>query len=162
LQKSHDEGSFVSANGAKISMKTKTIDVTILGFIAAAAVASARIGDDEKQIEARYGKAAKEIGEKAGVRQVGYASGAFAVVVDFVNGISRREGFAKPDTSMLTSEEIQQILNVSAADNTTWKEAPGKQGDRIWNRSDNKAIAILPGRGTFLMVKDVNFTQPKE
>jgi len=140
----------------------KALTFTSLLWIILGTTGFGRIGEDEKQIEARYGKAAKEIGEKAGVRQVGYASGAFAVVVDFVDGISRREGFAKPDTSMLTSEEIQQILNVSAADNTTWKEAPGKQGDRIWNRSDNKAIAILPGRGTFLMVKDVNFTQPKE
>jgi len=140
----------------------KALTFTSLLWIILGTTGFGRIGEDDKQIEARYGKAAKEIGEKAGVRQVGYASGAFAVVVDFVDGISRREGFAKPDTSMLTSEEIQQILNVSAADNTTWKEAPGKQGDRIWNRSDNKAIAILPGRGTFLMVKDVNFTQPKE
>ena len=140
----------------------KALTFTSLLWIILGTTGFGRIGEDDKQIEARYGKAAKEIGEKAGVRQVGYASGAFAVVVDFVDGTSRREGFAKPDTSMLTSEEIQQILNVSAADNTTWKEAPGKQGDRIWNRSDNKAIAILPGRGTFLMVKDVNFTQPKE
>jgi len=125
------------------------------------AAAFARIGDDEKQIEALYGKVAKVLEEKDSARKVGYTAGAFAVAVDFVNGFSRREGFAKPDTSMLTAEEIQQILNVSAADNTTWKEEPGKAGDRTWRRSDNKAIAFLPARGTFLVVQDVTYVPPE-
>jgi len=120
-----------------------------------------RIGEDEKQIESRYGKAAKVLGENGNVRQVGYTAGAFAVVVDFANGISQREGFAKPDTSSLTPGEIRQILAVSAADNTTWQETPGKQGDRTWKRSDNKAVAIFPARGTFLVVQDANFVQPQ-
>jgi len=131
-------------------------------WTALAAASFGKIGDDEKQIEAVYGKAAKVLEEKEGTRKVGYTAGAFAVVVDFMSGISRREGFAKPDTAMLTDEDIKQILNVSAAQNTTWKEVTGKQGDRVWKRSDNKATAILPGRGTFLMVQDVNFTQPQE
>ena len=124
-----------------------------------AAAAFARIGDDEKQIEAIYGKPAKVLDEKGGIRKVGYTAGSFAVVVDFVSGISRREGFAKPDTSALSDEEIKQVLNVSAADNTTWKESPGKAGDRTWQRSDNKAEAFLPARGTFLVVQDPTYAQ---
>jgi hypothetical protein len=141
-------------------MKTFSFVITI--WFAFAATAFCRIGDDEKQIEAVYGKAAKVLGEKGNVRQVGYTAGALAVVVDFVNGISRREGFAKPDTPALTPDEIQQILAVSAADNTTWKEEPGKEGDKTWKRSDNKAVAILPARGTFLVVQDVAYVQPTE
>ena len=139
----------------------KTFSFVIAIWIALAAAAFARIGDDEKQIEAVYGKAAKVLGEKGSVRQVGYTAGALAVVVDFVNGISRREGFAKPDTSALTPDEIQQILAVSAADNTTWKEETGKEGDKTWKRSDNQAVAILPARGTFLVVQDVAYVQPE-
>ena len=140
-------------------MKTFVFVIAIsIGF---AGAAFARIGDDEKQIEALYGKAAKVLGEKGSVRQVGYTAGAIAVVVDYVNGISRREGFAKPDTSALTPAEIQQILAISAAENTTWKEEPGKEGDKTWRRSDNKAIAILPARGTFLVVQDVAYVQPE-
>jgi hypothetical protein len=123
------------------------------------AAAFARIGDDEAKIEALYGKAAKVLNEKETFRQVGYTAGAFAVVVDFVNGVSRREGFAKPDTSMLTAQEIEQILSVSAADGTTWKEEPGQAGDKKWSRSDNKAVAIFPARQTFLVVQDVAYVQ---
>lgn len=143
-------------------MQIRTITLTLLAMIGLTTGAFGRIGDDEKQIEALYGKAAKALGEKGSARQVGYTAGAVAVVVDFVNGISRREGFAKADTSVLNAEEIQQILAVSAADNTTWKEEPGKEGDRTWKRSDNKAQAFLPARGTFLVVQDVSYVQPKE
>ena len=139
----------------------KATVLTLLLSIISARAGFAHIGDDEKQIEAIYGKPAKVLEEKGSVRKVGYAVGSVAVVVDFVNGISRREGFAKPDTSTLKDDEIQQILNVSAVENTTWKEEPGKAGDRTWKRSDNKAIAIFPARGTFLYVQDPSYAQPE-
>jgi hypothetical protein len=142
-------------------VEMKALMLSSLVWVVLAATSLGRIGDDEKEIEALYGKAAKVLGEKGSVRQVGYTAGAIAVVVDYVNGISRREGFAKPDTSALTPDEIQQILGVSAADKTTWKEEPGKGGDKTWKRSDDKAIAILPARGTFLVVQDVAYVQPE-
>jgi hypothetical protein len=139
----------------------KALAFIFLVWAALAVTSFARIGEDEKEIEARYGQAAKVLGENGSVRQVAYAAGAIAIVVDFVNGISQREGFAKPNTSALAADEIQQILAVSAAENTTWKEEPGKQGDKTWKRSDNKVIAVLPARGTFLVVQDVAYVQPK-
>jgi len=141
-------------------MKTFSFGITI--WIALTTAAFAHIGDDEKQIEAIYGKPAKVLEEKGSVRKVGYAVGSVAVVVDFVNGISRCEAFAKQDTSALKDDEIQQMLNVSSVENTTWKEEPGKQGDRTWKRSDNKAIAIFPARGTFLTVQDPSYVQPED
>jgi hypothetical protein len=143
----------------RLSMKTSCFVITI--WLALTAAAFARIGDDEKQIESLYGKAAKMLEERGSVRKVGYTAGAFAVVVDFVNGFSRREGFAKPDTSSLTAEEIQQILKVSVADNTTWEEQPVRAGDRIWKRSDDKAVAVLPAGGTFFVVQDPSYVQPQ-
>jgi hypothetical protein len=140
----------------------KTLSFAIAMMVGFSAAASAHISDDEKQIEAIYGKPAKILEEKASVRKVAYAVGGVAVVVDFVNGISRREGFAKRDTSMLKDDEIQQILKVSAAQNTTWKEQPGKAGDRTWQRSDNKAIAIFPARGTFLYVQDPSYVPAED
>ncbi|HVI82283.1 MAG TPA: hypothetical protein VM717_06025 [Chthoniobacterales bacterium] len=139
----------------------KVLAFTIALSVACAATGLARVGDDEKQIESLYGKAAKVLDEKGNFRQAGYTAGAFAVVVDFVNGISRREGFAKPDTSPLTPEDIQQILSVSAANGTTWKETVGQAGDKKWDRSDNKAVAIFPARGTYLVVQDVAYVQPE-
>jgi hypothetical protein len=120
-----------------------------------------KIGDDEKAIEAAYGKPAKVLQEKGELREVGYSVGAMAVVIDFVNGESRREGFAKADTSILKENEIQQILNFSAAPNTTWKEDAAIQGDRKWKRSDGKAEAFFPARQTYLVVQGTN-SAPKE
>ena len=139
-------------------MKALTLAIAFsLGFSASGL---ARIGDDEKQIESIYGKAAKVLAENGNNRQVAYAAGAFAVVVDFVNGISRREGFAKPDASALKPEEIQQILSASAANGTTWKETAGSAGDKKWDRSDKKAVAVFPARGTYLVIQEVAYVQP--
>jgi hypothetical protein len=102
-----------------------------------------RVGEDEKQIEARYGQAGKDLGERGNVHEVGYVSGGFAIVVSYVNGVSQREGFTNPDTSPLSAEAIQQILTMSAADGTRWVEKPSEGGDKAWARSEGKAIAIF-------------------
>ncbi len=142
-------------------MKIRTISVTILGTIAATTVAFARIGEDEKQIEARYGKPGKDLGNHGSVHEVGYMSEGFMILVDFVNGISQREGFANPDTSALTVEAVERILVMSAVEGTKWQEMSAPAGDRSWKRSDGKVVAVFPTRGTFLFVHDVNFVQPE-
>jgi len=126
-----------------------------------AANAFARIGEDEQQIKARYGEPGKDLGTHGEIHEVGYVSGGFLILVDFVNGISQREGFTKPDTSPLTDQNIKDILAMNAAEGTTWQEAPGKAGDKSWYRSDKKATAVLPAIGKFLSVQDANFVQPK-
>ena len=141
------------------NMKTLIFGVAIwIGF---SAMAFARIGEDEKQIEARYGKAGKDLGNHGSVHEVGYISGGFMILVDFVNGVSQREGFAKSDTSVLTDQDTKSILTLSAPEGTTWEAGPAKGGDKSWSRSDHKAIAVLPAQGTFLFVQDASFVQPK-
>ena len=139
----------------------KALTVTSLLWIFFAATGFGRIGEDEKQIEARYGKPGKDLGTHGDVHEVGYMSGGFMILVDFVKGISQREGFANPDTSPLTPEAIQQILAMSVAEGTKWQERTAPIGDRSWSRTDNKAVAIFPAQGKFLFVQDVNFVQPK-
>ena len=120
-----------------------------------------RIGEDEKQIEARYGKPGKDLGTRGEIHEVGYMSGGFMIVVDFVNGISKREGFANPDTSALSADAVKQVLAMSSADGTRWEEQPAVGEDRSWRCSDNSAVAIFPAQGKFLFVQDVSFVQPK-
>ena len=105
-------------------MQMKTISLTVLAAIGVTTAAFGRIGEDEKQIEARYGKAGKVLGDHGNVHEVGYMSDGFMILVDFVNGISLREGFAKPDTSALTDVAVLQILALSAAEGTNWEPAP--------------------------------------
>src|SRR5882762_6266683 len=139
----------------------KALKLTSFVWITLAATSFGLIGDDEKQIEARYGKAGKDMGTHGAIHELGYVTGAMMILVDYVNGISQREGFATADTSPLSAEAIKQILAVSAPEGTTWQEGRAKEGDRIWNRSDGKAVAMLPALGKFLFVQDPNFVQPK-
>jgi len=68
----------------------KALTVTVLVWIALAATGFARIGDDEKQIEATYGKPGKDLGTHGNVHELGYMSDGYMVLVDFVNGVSKR------------------------------------------------------------------------
>jgi hypothetical protein len=139
----------------------KALIFVIFAWFALATSGLARIGEDPKQIEARYGEAGKDLGEQGNVHEVGYMSGGFLILVSYVNGISQREGFTNPDHAPLTPEAIQKILGMSAADGTTWVDKPGEGGDKAWTRSDGKALAIFPALGKFLFVQDINFVQPK-
>lgn len=132
-----------------------------VGSIALAATGFARIGDDEKQIEVRYGQAGKDMGNQGNVHEIGYVSNGFMILVSFVNGVSQREGFTKPDTTPLSDQNIKDILAMSAADGTTWQEGQTQSSDKTWNRSDKKVVAIFPAMGKFLFVQDINFVQPK-
>ena len=121
----------------------------------------ARIGDDQKQIESRYGEAGKDLGERGQVHEIGYVWEPFLVVVSYVNGVSQREGFTKPDHSPMTDQNIKDILAAGAAEGTTWAEGQMQGGDKMWARSDKKVIAIFPSMGKFVFVHDIKFEQPK-
>ncbi|HXP33931.1 MAG TPA: hypothetical protein VN827_00120 [Chthoniobacterales bacterium] len=142
--------------------KMKALTFTSLVWISLAATGFSRIGEDEKQIEAQYGKPGKDLGTHGEVHEFGYISGGFMIVVDFVNGISQREGFANPDTSPLSPQSVEEILRLSAPEGTSWRQGPASAEDRSWRRSDSKAIAIYPALGKFLFIQDVKFVQPKE
>ncbi len=139
----------------------KALVFACVGLMTVAANAFARIGEDEQQIKARFGEPGKDLGAHGEIHELGYVGGGFLILVDFVNGISQREGFTKPDTSPLTDQNIKDILSMSAAEGTTWQEVTAKGGDKLWNRSDKKVVAILPAMGKFLFVQDVTFVQPK-
>jgi hypothetical protein len=120
----------------------KALTITSFVWIPLAATGFGRIGEDEKEIEARYGKAGKDLGTHGEVHEVGYMAGGYMILVDFVNGISQREGFANPDTSALSADAIRQILAMSAAEGTKWEERMHQAGiDRgsapitRWSRS---------------------------
>jgi len=140
----------------------KALTVTVLVWIALARTGLGEIGEDEKQIEARYGKPGKDLGTHGNVHELGYMSGGYMILVDFVNGISQREGFANPDTSPLSPQSVEDILRMSAPEGRSWKKAPASGDDRSWTRSDNKVIAMFPALRKFVFVQDVTFVQPKQ
>ena len=139
----------------------KTPFLTGIVTVILAATSFGRIGEDQNQIEARYGQPGKDLGAHGDVHELGYVWNQFLVVVSFVNGVSLREGFTKPDTSPLSDQNIKDILAMSAPEGTTWQEGQAQGGDKMWGRSDKKAVAIFPSVGKFLFVQDINFVQPK-
>jgi hypothetical protein len=133
----------------------------IVLFLAFASSAFALIGEDAKQIEARYGKPMRVLTDRGNYREVGYAYAGFMLIVRFVDGISKSEGWARPDKSMLSPDAVRQILTISAPPSVTWRHLPPKEGDRFWERSDGKAKAILPAQGNFFIVQDPKFVEPE-
>ncbi len=81
-------------------------------------------------------------------------------LIELFDGVSKREGFARPDKSNLSSDAVQQILVLSAVEGTKWRDLPPKEGDRFWSRSDGNALAGFPAQGNFFFVQDPNFVQP--
>lgn len=139
-------------------MKAKILGSLLCGFLATAGYA--RVGENEQQVEARYGKPGKDMGTKSNVHQLGYFSGGFMILVDFVNGISQREGFANPDSSPLSDEAIEQILRMNIPEGQKWLGETSR-GEKEWQRSDGKAVASCPAPGLFVFVQDVNYNPPK-
>jgi hypothetical protein len=119
------------------------------------------IGEDPKQIEAHYGKPQKLFLPQGNFREVAYASHGFMILVGFVDGISKREGFARPNNTRLSDDAVKQILGLSAPVGISWQWLSPEEGDQRWTRSDQKAVAVFPAAGTFFFVQDPEFVQPE-
>ena len=119
------------------------------------------IGEDAKQIQARYGEEKRVIEQRGNYREVGYVFERFAVLVKFIGGKSQKEGFQKLDQSAFSPDEIKEILAKSVPKSVTWHEVSPQNGERIWNRSDGKATVTLV-HPNFLVVQDRDYVAPEE
>ena len=138
-------------------MKASLVIITFVSLVATSA--HARVGETVKQVEARYGKPQRVLHERGSFRELGYGYRGFMVGVSYIGGISKSEGFARPDTPRLSDADVQQILALSLAPGTTWKLASDQKGDRLWVRSDGKVVALLNAQ-KFLQVQEKGFHQP--
>ena len=142
-------------------MKLRVSIIVSAAFFGFTAAAVARVGEDAKQIEARYGKPQKLFAENGKFRDVSYWFERFILVVNFIDGISRREGFAFPDQTRLTDDAVKQILAMSAGEGVTWEEVEPKDGARFWRRSDGQAVAVFEADEKLLFVQDGMFEDQK-
>jgi hypothetical protein len=140
-------------------MKTSLVIITFVSLFAASA--HARVGETVKQVEARYGKPQRVLHEHGTFRELGYGYRGFMVGVSYVGGISKSEGFARPDTPRLSDADVQQLLALSLAPGMSWKLASDQKGDRLWIRSDGKVVALLNAQ-KFLQVQEKGFHQPSQ
>ncbi len=125
-------------------MKTLVIALTLF-----AQSAFALIGENEKQIEARYGHPKKigKFGKGGQDRTISYVAQGFAIDVGFIAGISRRETFSTLDKSPITEDAIRMVLAISSEKGQTWQSFPLSQPNSPpnWQRSDGKVAAFATG-----------------
>ena len=137
--------------------------VAMKNFLCAAAIvfvfimtASARIGETEAQVVARYGPSIGDIptqafGKVRGFMQVGHVVG-----VAFVNGVSEMEMFSKNDQSEMTPGEIEKFLKANGPGE--WKvEETGKPNWKRWRRDDAALVALYDITRHFLYINSKKF-----
>jgi hypothetical protein len=101
-------------------MKTYFVAIALLILMSHA---FARIGETEQQIEARYGKSTLTVSTGNEPLQKVYQSSGLNITVTYLDGVSQREIFSKPDKSELSKNEIAILLEANIA-GSKWIEDP--------------------------------------
>ena len=118
--------------------------------------ASARIGETEPEIVARYGKSIGDIPTQSFGKVRGFVQPGFVVGVAFVNGVSDMEMFSKNDQSDMTPAEIDKFMKTNGVGE--WKiEATGKPGWRRWRRDGDALVALYDVTRHFLYINSKRF-----
>jgi len=107
------------------AVKTIPRLIALLTVLLICSSANARIGENESQIEARYGKPFKTFtaaeSPRPAVKKM-YKSAGIVILVSFLNGVSESESYAKPDAK-INRTEVETILQANAQ-GKEWKEIP--------------------------------------
>ena len=118
--------------------------------------ASATVGENESQIEARYGKPFNDIGTETFGLVRGFMSDRYVIGVKFIDGNSQMEMFSRKDQADLPASEIDHLLKETGA--ADWKaEQTNNPRWRRWRRSDNAAVALYDAIRHFLYVSSSKF-----
>lgn len=130
-------------------MKRSTI--VLLSMLFFLGSVQAKLGDNENQIDASYGKRVERLIQDDGTVNNEYLKDGIVYSVMFVNGVSIFETYSRTNNTGLTTKEIAAFLKANAA-GATW--APVNKG-REFRRSDRKAkasYARLAGRPTLFVM----------
>jgi hypothetical protein len=134
----------------------KQLFCVVLLFAATASIASARIGEGDAEVSARYGKSVGDIPTQAFGKVRGFTWSGYVVGVAFVSGVSNMEMFAKTDQSEMTATEIQNLLKTAGAEE--WKAEPtGKPNWRRWREDDAGLVAVYDAKRHFLYINSKQF-----
>ncbi len=123
----------------------------------------ARIGETEPQIEKRYGKPISKLTDDGPIRSRAYSSGGFLIVVEFENGVSQMEIFAKPDRSELSETEVTTLLEANK-DGFNWLGLPDEAfgGHRSWCSTDKRSrVAYYDENIPNLVISNMDYVDRK-
>lgn len=130
--------------------RMKIIFTLIIGFLAFASQADARLGETKEQCERRYGEVS-DITANPKLNGYFYIKNNYTIVAYFIEGVCQRIDYTKEDYSgrkvPLSEKEIEVFLS-SNAQNSKWIAIDDNQ----WARKDEKAIAIYYKRDYYLSI----------
>jgi hypothetical protein len=117
----------------------KRFFVVLLSMSFFAGPVCAKLGDNEKQIDASYGKRTERLQQDDGTVNNLYEKSGYVYSVMFVNGVSVFEMYSHANSADLSTKEIAAFLKANAA-GATWVSF-NKGAAREFKRSDRKAKA---------------------
>nr|MDQ6940169.1 hypothetical protein [Verrucomicrobiota bacterium] len=100
----------------------KTACTIIASALLCLTSAFARIGETEKEIEARYGKWIPPITASSGIPMKMYRAHGMLVGVSFIDGRAEAEFYQKGDHGAFSEHEIQLLLDANG-NGTKWEKA---------------------------------------
>ncbi len=107
----------------------------VIATLCLAPLADARLGDTAAKVVERYGQEIAVYRDIKGRTGHIYRSNGFIILVQFIDGISHSEVYAKEDDTELTESEIQAVLSANAASDK-WEKIPestiAKSGSTGW------------------------------
>lgn len=127
----------------------------ILTLVITVTSTAAKLGDNEGQINAAYGKLIQKLPRTEGSVSNLYEKGDYIYMVVFRGGVSVFEMYARANQADLSSKEIATFLKANAA-GAEWVAVDNKGASREWKRSDHKAKASyfrLGGRPTLTVME---------
>jgi hypothetical protein len=146
----------ISFNAQQVLLAMKSPLCAAAVFAAVITTGSARIGETEAQIAARYGQSIGDIPTEAFGKVRGFMQPGYVVGVAFVNGVSEMEMFSKNDQSEMSANEIENLLETNGAGE--WKvEQTGKPKWKRWRRQDGALVALYDTARHFLYINSKKF-----
>jgi hypothetical protein len=139
----------------------KTMIGMLFVSVALMTMASARIGETEEEISARFGQSVGDIPTETFGKMRGFTWSGYVVGVAFVNGRSEMEMFSKTDQSEMLASEIEKLLKADGPEE--WKAEPtGKPNWRRWRQPESGLVALYDTGRHFLYISSKQFYEKKK
>lgn len=126
-------------------------------LVAFTTIVSARIGETETQITARYGQSIGDIPTEAFGPVRGYMMPGFLVGVKLVDSVSAMEMISKNDQSEISPPELEKFLKAHGADGPWKADQWDRPGWKRWRTADQALVAVYDMKRHFLYINSRKF-----
>ncbi len=145
---------------ARKASEARAAPITILLILLSVAPIYARIGETEAQIQKRYGKCLKVIGDSSVQRAMIYTANGYLILVVYLDGTSESEVFRKENGAPFSSDEVRLLLQNNSG-GKTWTDMTKKGVTDIqeWWRDDTKLTAVHELLANRILFRSEKFMQ---